>query len=81
MIYFAYTFHLNLDCFDHGEDYTIKDTCIDKANYEKCQEECSQSDGKDIADCQKKCKTCPMTINAKVCEPSTTENTVSQNLH
>ena len=55
----------------------IKDTFIDKAGYEKCLEE----SGKTIADCQKQFKTCQKTNNAKVCEPSTTDNMVSQNLH
>ena len=77
---FCLRFSLNLDCFDHGEDYIIQDTCITKEeqnDYEKCKGDSNQSDGK----CQKKLKTCQMTNNAKVCEPSTAENTVSQNLY
>ena len=52
-----YTSYLNVDCFDHGEDYVIKDTCIDNT-----------------------VENCPKTNNAKVCEPSSTENVVSQNI-
>ena len=57
----------------------IKDTCIDD-DYEKCLKEKGKSDGKHNAECHKIFKTCQKTNNAKVCEPSTTENTVSQNL-
>ena len=67
---FCLQFSLNLECFDHGEDYIIQDTCIaieEQNDYEKC---------KGIADCQMKIKTCQMTNNAKVCEPSTAENMI-----
>ena len=53
-------------------DYVIKDTCIEKIDSEKCQEENS--------DCLKQFKKCSMTNNKKVCEPAT-QNLVSQNLH